>query len=73
MAADFGHAEALGVLVDIMKTEDNDQELRRASNLFRRFTPAKGEAPALISWYEANRERLEFDEQARKFLPKPSS
>ena len=69
MAADFGHADALEVLADILKQDEEGADQRRAAVLFRRYTPATGDNAALIAWYEANRDRLVFDPKQKQFLP----
>lgn len=72
MAAEYGHIDALDALVRILKESENDVQLRRAAVLLRRYTNATGDSDELVAWYQANRDNLRFDEQQRKFLPKPA-
>jgi len=72
-AADQGHADALEAAVRILqKTDNKDNSVRRqAKDALLKFTVATGDEAALIAWYEANKSRLAFDPQAKKFLAKP--
>jgi hypothetical protein len=71
MAAEYGHADVLESLVDILKRGDDENFQRRAATFIRRYTPATGNNDALIAWYEANRDRLVFDPKLKKFMPGP--
>jgi hypothetical protein len=37
--------------------------------LVRRYTPATGKASAVVAWYDANKDRIVFDADQKKFLP----
>jgi hypothetical protein len=72
-AADQGHADALEAAVRILQKTDNKENYvrRQAKDVLLKFTPATGDEAALIAWYEANKSRLSFDPQAKKFLATP--
>jgi hypothetical protein len=72
-AATNGHADALGVLVDVLRQSDvrgNDAE--RALTFVRRATSVKGEAADLVAWYDANASHLVFDPATHKFSVGPA-
>lgn len=68
MAAEFGHADALEKLVNILKQDNNDLDVKRAAALFKRFTSTTGSPSELIDWYEKNRGRIKFDSARKKYL-----
>ena len=69
IAAQYGHLDALDTAAGILKKEKNTYLLTQASRIIKKFTPATGDNAALIVWYQANRDKLTFDPQTKKFLP----
>jgi hypothetical protein len=74
MAIDAGYPDALATLVEVLRQDDLSapQQITRAMTLIKRYTPATGDAAAVVAWYDANKDRLVFDARRRKFLPAPA-
>lgn len=75
MAIDQGYPEALDTLVGVLRDNDvsEPQLHQRAMTLVQRYTPARGDATALVAWYDAHKDRLAFNVRRRKFLPTDNS
>jgi hypothetical protein len=71
MAIDVGYPDALEALITVLREDDvgQPQQLTRTLTLIRRYTPAKGDAAAIVAWYDANKAALVFDANRRKFIP----
>jgi hypothetical protein len=74
MAVDAGYPDALATLVNVLRQDDvsEPQQITRAMTLVKRYTPATGEAAAVVAWYDANKDRLVFNARRGKFLPAPA-
>jgi hypothetical protein len=72
MGIDVGYPDALETLVEILRKDDvsDPQAITRAMTLVKRYTPATGDSAAVVGWYDANKNRLEFSERRGKFLPR---
>lgn len=72
IAIDLGRADALELLVNILRQNDmsRPRDLTRATNLVLRYTPAKGDTAALVAWYDAHRGSLVYNPRRHKFLPR---
>jgi hypothetical protein len=71
IAAEFGHADALQTAANILRTTPRDDYRSEAREALKKFTPASGDDAALLAWFDANRDKLVFDPQERKFIVKP--
>jgi hypothetical protein len=71
MAIDVGKLDALETLVQVLRENDlsQPQPLQRALTVVSRYIPIKGDAPAVIAWYDANKDRLTYNSEKKKFLP----
>jgi len=71
IAAEYGHVDALETAANILRAATDGDYRREAREVLKKFTPATGDAPALLAWYEANRDKLVFDAATKKFIVKP--
>jgi hypothetical protein len=75
MAAGYGHIDALDELAKILKDDESSSaEQTRATNIIKHYTTATGNGDAVVAWIEANRGRLVFDPEAKRYVlapPKP--
>jgi ABC-type transport system involved in multi-copper enzyme maturation permease subunit len=67
IAAEYGHVDALETATGILKKEKNQYQLKRARAVITKLTPASGDDATLIAWFQANRDKLAFDPQSKKF------
>jgi len=71
IAAEFGHADALEAAANILRTTNREDYRDEARKALKDFTPASGDDAAILAWFAANRDKLVFDEQNKKFIVKP--
>lgn len=72
IAAEYGHLDAVEATVNYLKQDfGSAMQQRHAATIIKKFTPATGDKAALIAWFEANKGRLAFDPDQRKFVPRP--
>jgi len=71
IAAEYGHVEALETAANILRSATDRDYRNEAREVLKKSTPATGDAPALLAWYDANRDKLVFDAETRKFIVKP--
>lgn len=78
MAVDAGFLDALATLFEVLRVNDpgRSQDNEHAQTLITRYTPARGDATALVRWYDANKGRIAFNAETRRYyvtgaVPKP--
>lgn len=67
MAAEHGHADAIAKAAELIKTDKNARQVKRAREIVTKFTPATGDDAALVGWVEGNQGKLVFDKGTGKF------
>jgi hypothetical protein len=70
IAAEYGHADALQKAADILRTTNRKDYLEETREVLKKLTPASGDDPALLAWFDANRDKLVFDQQSKKYIVK---
>jgi hypothetical protein len=68
IAAEFGHLDALNAAVNALKKDRNEYVQNRAAAILQKYTTASGDHHALVAWFEANKDKLTFDQKAKKFV-----
>ena len=71
IAAEYGHVDALETAATILRSATDGDYRSEAGAVLKKSTPATGDAPALLAWYDANRDKLVFDVETKKFTVKP--
>ena len=69
IAVEYGHMDALEALIEGLSVDDESGAWRARENraAILRVVDFRGSNAALADWFEQNRERLVFDEDAREF------
>jgi len=71
IAAEFGHLDALDMAATFLRTSQHAYDRNAGRDVLKKFTPAAGDDAALLAWFDANRGKLAFDAQSKKFVIKP--
>ncbi|MEO8205371.1 MAG: hypothetical protein ABI615_04265 [Chthoniobacterales bacterium] len=70
-AAEYGHADALDAAAKMLKSGSEHYARRLGRDVLVKFTAATGDDAAVLAWYDANKDRLVFDPETKKFIVKP--